>query len=562
MTRSAGKNTLVMMAFILLSRVLGVVRDIVINRIYGLNLATDVYTAAFRIPDILQYLVAGGALATVFVPVFVEQWEKGQQRDAWKVFGTVITLAATLATVLVVLLEIFAYPVARWMNPNIGLPEHGTPTPEDLKNRLWAWQEITRLSRILLPAQLCFFVGGLMMGTLNARNRFWIPAIGPIVYNGLIIVGGLTQISVPRESRDLGAMCWGALIGAVVGNFILPLFDLKRAGAKFWLGYNTAHPAVRKVLELLLPAMLGLSLSQVGWWITGWFTSGSGPLSALRNGYNLTQAPIGIFAQASAIVIFPTISAMAARGEMKEFRREIHYGIRRILFLTVPASLLMAVLADPIVTAIYFKNEFTVDSATGAFTTRNLHMTSAALVCYSLGTFAWSAQAVLARGFFAMQNSKTPLNITKVMILVFAALCFVFRWAGLDFRWLAVALSVAGTLNMLVFFRTLQKFAGGLNLKALAKASAKICLAAGLSSGVAWLFLRFFWHEPTEATQHGAQLHSLGVTLLASAAALAVYVVASLVLRVPELRTIRDMFRRKPAATSEEAETPIQTPLE
>ena len=262
------------------------------------------------------------------------------------------------------------------------------------------------------------------------------------------------------------------------------------------------------------------------------------------------------------MVIFPTISALAAQGNMKEFRKEIHFGIRRILFLTVPASLLMAVLAEPIIAAIYFKGRF-MEDASGNFTTANLLASAAALRMYSLGTFAWSAQAVLARGFYARQNSKTPVIITTGMVFFFGLLCAILPGiTGLGYLALALSLSIAGTINMLIFFRTLQKEAGGLNLKGLLRATLKITVAAVAASGVAALVLRFFWHLPTEATRDQARLQGVLVMLGASICALIVYGLVSLVLRVPELWSVGDMFRRKSSATSEEAEMPIQTPLE
>lgn len=557
MTRSAGKNTLLVMAFVLLSRVLGVVRDMVINQVFGQNHITDIYTAAFRIPDILQYLVAGGALATVFVPVFTEYWKAGKERDAWKIFGTVMSVVACIALGLVVVMEVLAAPLARFMNPGLGLTEqvavgfwdgwrvllHPEGAPPEQQR---AWEQVAALSRILLPAQWCFFVGGLMMGTLNARHRFLVPSLGPIAYNGLIIVGGLTQLFVPENQRSIAAMCWGALVGAVAGNFFLPIWELKRTGGKFWLGFETAHPGVRKVGKLMLPALLGLSLSQLGFWITGSFASGDGTLSALRNAYNLTQAPIGIFAQASAIVIFPTIAAYAAEKNWKEFRREIHHGIRQILFLTMPASLLMAVLAEPIIAAIYFKGKFAED-ASGAFTVANLLASATALRFYSLGTFAWSAQAVLARGFYAMQNSATPVKITTCMVFFFTALCATLPHVpALGNYGLALALSIAGTLNMLIFFYTLQKHVGGLNIRGLVKGAAKITVAALVASATALGFLKLFWHLPTAENHTSVRFHGILVTVLASAAALAIYALACVVLRVPELGKVKDMFRRKP----------------
>jgi putative peptidoglycan lipid II flippase len=545
--KAAGRTTLLVMGFVLLSRVLGVVRDILIGQLFGQNITTDIYTAAFRIPDILQYLVAGGALATVFVPVFTQYWSEGKEKDAWRIFGAVMTLVAIVASLLVIVMELAAGPIARAMNPALGLPSTAAPSHVSFTESVRgffqglfsptlgsaeqqrAWEQVARLSRILLPAQWCFFVGGLMMGTLHARQRFLVPALGPILYNGGIIVAGVLL----HKTLGIAALCWGALFGALCGNFLLPLWELRRTGAAFWIGFDTRHPGVRKVGALMLPALLGLSLSQLGFWITGSYASGEGHLSALRNAYNLTQAPIGIFAQASAIVLFPTIARLAADNDMYAFRRELHYGVRRILFLTVPASLLMATLAQPIIAAIYLK---------GKFTPADVPVAAAALWCYSVGTFAWSAQAVLARGFYALQDSKTPTLITTAMVALFVALCSTLPGIGaLGYRGLALALSLAGTLNMLIFLFLLQRRTGGLDLRGLAIATVRITLAALIGGAVALLYLHLFWPGPT------TRLNGIFTTVVAGTAALAAYGGACLLLKVPELRTIRTMLRKAPS---------------
>ena len=215
---------------------------------------------------------------------------------------------------------------------------------------------------------------------------------------------------------------------------------------------------------------------------------------------------------------------MAAREDWSGFRKEIHFGIRRILFLTVPASLLMAVLAEPIVAAIYLG---------GKFAPKDVSDTASALWCYSLGTFAWSAQAVLARGFYARQNSRTPVIITTAMVFFFTALCWLVPPlfpAQHRFLGLALALSLAGTVNMVLFFAILQKQVGGLALMKLLKATSRIVVAALLSCGVAWLFMKLFWHGPTSRTG------GVVTAILASVAAVATYVAACVVLNVSEIQ--------------------------
>lgn len=516
----AARATGMMIVFVLLSRVLGVLRDIVLARYFGQNTITDIYNAAFRVPDTLYLLVAGGALSSVFVPVFTQYLTERREAEAWKTFGAFITLVAAAAAALVLVMALLAAPVNRLLFP------------------LFSESEVARtatLSRIVLPAQWCFFVGGLMMGVLQARGRFLIPALGPVIYNLAIIAGGVAGGLLYPDNTLVGIslMTWGALLGAVTGNFLLPLWDLNRSGAQWMLGFDFRHPGVVKIGQLLLPALLGLSLSQLGFWITQSFLPAGGQISALKYAYNLTQAPIGIFAQASAIVLFPTISALAARGDWAAFRSEISHGIRRILFLTVPASFLMAVLAEPIIRLLY---------AGPKFGDSEIAQATVALRLYSIGTFAWSAQAVLGRGFFAMQDTKTPLSITKVMIILFTLLCFVLNHL-IGFEGLALAMSLVATINMAVFLALLGRRVDGLDVHGLARSGGRIFAASTLASGAAWGTLGVL-----DPLFPDTKITAVLLLTLAGGIALGVYAAACVLLRVPEIKTVRVMFRRAGAA--------------
>jgi putative peptidoglycan lipid II flippase len=514
-TRAAGKNTLLMMGFVFLSRILGIVRDLVISHLFGQDRVTDIYTAAFRVPDILALLVAGGTMASVFVPIFAEYYredDEGSQKEAWHIFSSVITVVSILAALLVVLMEFLNVPITRHLNPLM-----------DEASVL----QTAHLSAILLPAQWCFFVGGLMMGTLNARHKFLIPAIGPVVYNGGIILGGILL----HRQMGIASMTVGAVSGAFFGNFLLPLIQLAMTGTRFKPSFDLRHPGIRTFGKNMLPALIGLSLSQFIFWITPTFLPNDGSISALRNAYNMTQAPIGIFAQAAAIVLFPTISILAAQRKWEDFRNEVSLGIRRILFLTVPASVLMAVLAQPLF-LLYSSHKFGQ---------HQVDLAAAALWCYSLATFAWSAQAVLARGFYAMQDTRTPLVITTSMVAIFYALCYlcanVFH---LDYRGIAAATSLISTLNMLIFLFVLQKKAGGLNLRGMFSSAWRITLAACLAGGLSYaLSVPILGHVPHN------KLGGLITLLTAGGVGVLTYAILCFLLRVPELNTIQAMFRRK-----------------
>lgn len=510
--RTAGRATLMVIGFVLLSRVLGVLRSMAVAHVFGQNATTDIYNRAFAVPDMLYLLVAGGALSSTFIPVFTEYVEKKREDEAWRTFGLVVTLVAVAAAVLICIAEALAYPLARFAAPEFSDT---------------AVLQMVPLTRVLLPAQWFFFVGGLFMATLQTRNRWLIPSLGPVIYNAGIIVGALLF------GRQYGpiALTIGALIGAAIGNFALPVWDLLRSGARFSFGVDLKHPGVLHFGKLLLPAMLGLGLSQLGFLMTGFFLGEGGEFTALKNGNELTQAPIGIFAQASAMVLFPTLAALAAQQDWVAYRQELHYGIRRIFFLTVPASLLMAALAEPIIALLYQGDKFGIPEINNA---------ALALRMYSLGTFAWSLQAVLGRGFYALHDTKTPLNITKFMIVLMVAQFFLYdRMLHLNFSWLAIAMSLVGTINAIWLFFALSRRVGGLNARGIFSSAWRITLASALSSGAALLLMRLLG----DALGTG-RLAALITLALAGGVTLVLYIGLSWALRIPELSGVRALFRR------------------
>ena len=505
-----------MIAFVLLSRVLGVVREIVLGQLYGQNAISDVYRAAFAVPDLLSQVVAGGALSSVFIPVFAEYWNERREGDAWHMFGAVIAIVGALVAVAVVAMEFAAPGMTRIANPLFSPAACAATVP---------------LTRILLPAQWCFFIGGLMMGTLYVRGRFLVPALGPIIYNAFIIAGGVIGALLFPGERYPVVMAWGALIGAVIGNVFLPFWDMRRIGAIWKLSFDFRHPGVVRVGKLMLPVLLGLSMSQLNMWLTRLFLKEGGNYSALYNAYTLTQAPIGVFAQALAIVLFPTISYLAAEKNWDRFGFEIDRGIRNVLFLTVPTSIIMAVLAEPLVRLIFLGHKFGEPDVLTA---------AAALLFYSMGTFAWSAQAVLARGFYALQDTRTPILVTTPMVGLFVVLCLLLRTTSLGYLGMALATSIVATLTMLILLILLTRRVSGLNPTGLALSAARITVASLASGAAAWLALHAL-AERLPKTRSGA----IPLVILAGGAAVAVYIAVCSLLRTPELRSLYSVFRRR-----------------
>ncbi len=502
---------------VLLSRVLGVVRDMVLAARFGQSETTTVFGRAFAVPDLIALVIAGGALSSVFIPVFAEYWSDKREDEAWRMFGTIMTVVGGIVAALVIGMEAGVAPLTRLLNPRF--------SPD-------AVVDTARLTQILLPAQWCFLIGGLMMGTLYARKRFLIPALAPIFYNLGQIIGGLFFGGGPGDPTErIASMAWGALIGAFAGNIVLPFWELWRVGVRWKPGWDLSHPGVRRVGQLMIPVLLGQSLSQLNMWITGFFLPEDARFSALRNAYNLTQAPIGVFAQAFGIVLLPTISTLAAQKDWPAFREAVSVGVRRVLFLTIPASLLMAALAFPLVRVLYKQ---------GKFDETDVGMAAAALLCYSLSTFAWSALAILARGFYARQDTWTPVLVTTPMVAAFALIGFTYaRMVPSGYLGLALGTSLVGVVTMLLFLFLLQKKVGGLNVRGIAASVGRITLSSVFSGAVAYGLARVL--EPLLGLN---KLGSLVTLLVAGGAGLAVYAGLCALLRVPELRGVRDMFRK------------------
>jgi putative peptidoglycan lipid II flippase len=531
------------MAFVLLARAMGMVRTTVITHIFGQGPTTDVYNRAFAVPDMMQLLLAGGALSTVFIPIFTEYLKKDNKdnkdntegdAEAWKAFGQVLSFVALFGAIFVLIFEASASVLTPLLAPNF-----------DKKT----WSEMTRITQILIPAQWFFFTGGIFIAALQAKNRFQITSLSPIIYNLGIIAGALSQIAVAPEHRSTTAMAWGAVIGAGLGQFLVPLLEVVRLGARWQLGFDSHSPVIRRFIALLLPALLGLGLPQLQYWMMGFYLKGDGELSALKNANELTQAPIGIFAQASAIVLFPLLAKLADQKDWATYRKEIHHGVRRILFLTVPTSLTLAVLAEVIIRILYVNKK--------TFGEHEIEVATQALRIYALSTFAVSAQAVLGRGFFAMQDTKTPLGIIKKMLmltlglytlstLILGHVTIAQHPIGLDlsprhvYLGLAATTVIVLTINMVLFLTKLQPRVGGLNIRGLARATAKITLAAAIAAGVTYLAI-YPLHHLIERGRPWA-IVSL---LLSSSAGICAYIAASYFFGVTEIHSVASMLQRK-----------------
>lgn len=513
MARAAGLTV----ALVLLSRIAGVVREIAISHVFGVETDVSVFRAAFGVPDLIALIIAGGALGSVFVPFFTHYLHGDKENEAWEAFGSIITIVAVIVAVLVIGMEIGVVPLTQLLNPKF--------SPAGV-------QEAASYTRILLPVQWCLMVGSLLMGTLYARKRFLIPGVGPVLYN----VGQIIGCVAFGKLFGLQAVAWGALVGAFCGSVVLPLADMIRGGIAWRPAFNFRHPGVRLMGALMLPAILGQSLSQLNMWLTTRFLPDDNRIAALTNAYTLTQLPIGIFAQAFAIALMPLISTFAAQSDWAGFRGAVSDGLRRVFFLTIPASAILCALAYPVVRLLFVG---------GKFTEADAPMVATALVGYGVATFAWSASTILSRGFHARKDTRTPVIITTPLVAVFCVLAYFYTRNVPDgYLGLTLATSLCGVVAMVLLFVMLHRQTeGGLDLRGIGVSTAKITVASLVAGLAAWLtnnaIERFL-----PAGKPGA---AIALVVIGGGACL-LYAAICYLLRVPELWSIREMFRKPKAA--------------
>jgi putative peptidoglycan lipid II flippase len=444
----------IMMVSLTLSRVLGILRDTIMVGQFGKGAQTDAYVLAFQIPDLIFFLIAGGALSSAFIPVFSEYWHTNRKDEAWRLFGAVTAIMSVALLAIIAIAWVFATPLTMVLAPG------KDPALVPL---------IAEMGRIVLPAQFAFFIGGLMIGTLYARQRFLAPGLGPNVYNIGIILGALVLSQF--FSPGIKGMAWGALGGAFIGSFLIPLIVMRRLGSPFRPSFDLRHEGVRKVFRLMAPVVFGLSLPGVYGLIMRGFGSyyPDGVNTALDLANKLMHAPLGVFGQSFALAVFPALTQFFAQGRMDLYREQCARTLRTTLYVGLPVSALLLVLAHDVVAAVLQYGRF--GAADTAVVARSLQW-------FSLGIAAWCLHPILMRAYFSMHRSVKPIVMGTVATAIFVGLAFVLGWTPLGFYSLPLASSISAIVLALMMLIALRKDAGGLDLAGIAATFGKGLLGA------------------------------------------------------------------------------------
>ncbi len=498
-----------------LSRILGLVREIVVRRYFGVEGRINAFTVAFQVPNLVRALVADAALSSAFVPVFSELLVKGERARAWRVASSLFWLLLLGLGGLTALFIV----VAPWVMAPFGFkgPE------QDL---------VVALSRILFPIVALLGVSGVIVGILNSYEHFSVPALTPVFWNLAIIIG--LVVGVPQAGSE-DAKLYVYAVSIVVGTLIqvlLPVPWLAGRDGRLRVAIDWRDPAVKQVLVLMVPVTLGLGLINFNAVVDSFFAArfidrNIAP-SAIDAAFRIYMLPQGMFSVAVATVLFPSLARLAAGGDLDGFRHTVGVGLRQIGFLLIPASAASAVLAEPIVRLLYQRGEFTA---------RQTPVVAGALAAFALGLTFNGAMLMLNRAFFSLQAPWTPTAIALANLVLNAVLDAAFyRFGTWGIPLSTSVVNIAGAAALLV---ALRRRLGRIEVAETARATALITAASAVLAGVsfaAWVGL-----DGALGRSTGAQIVSLGTGLVVGAAA---YLLACRLLGVRELNALLSLRAR------------------
>ena len=380
------------MGSILLSRVLGVAREMVLAHQVGAGPEMDAYVAAFTIPEVVNHLLAGGFLSITFIPIFQGHINRGDPARAWRVFSNLLTVGSLLMIGFIALTMLLAEPLLGLMGSNINAPGQ---------------LELTaRMTRIILPAQLFIYCGALLMAVQFATKRFFIPALTPLCYNVGIIAGGVLL------SARLGieAFSWGVVAGAFSGSVLFQVPGALRAGMRYRPRVDLRDPDLKRYVLLTLPLMVGLSMQFSSELFFRYFGSflGAGGLASLNYSLRTMWSLVGLFGQALGVASYPFLADLAVKKEFGQMNQLARGVISRAIILIIPFSGVMAVVAPQIITVLFQRGQFDA-AATAA--------TAPVLGLYLVGAFAIASTTLVSRCFYALQNTWLPMVLSTLAAL-------------------------------------------------------------------------------------------------------------------------------------------------
>jgi putative peptidoglycan lipid II flippase len=423
--KKVGLASLVMMASAFLSRLIGLLREMTIAWRAGAGPEVDAYQIAFILPEVLNHVVATGFLSVTFIPLFTRRLIQHGEVEANRVFSIVLCIFGCAALVGVGIAVAFAPQLVAWAAP--GLEDPG------------ALAAAVRMTRIVLPAQIFFFAGGLLMAVQFAREHFFLPALAPLIYNLGIIAGGIML----GPWLGVEGFAWGVLVGAFGGNLMLQWVGARRLGLRFQPAWGWRHPDVRDYLRLTLPLTIGLTMTFSTEFFFRFFGSylPAGSIAVLNFSLRVMLILVGIFGQAVGTASYPFMSRLAEENRLDELNSLMNQTLR-YLALLIPFSVLLMVLSPEVVRILFERGRF------GPAATQ---VTADVLMWFLAGAAAFAAYTVVVRGYFATRNTLFPAVFGSIAVLASLPL-YPAGIALMGVEGVAMAISLSGILQVIVLF--------------------------------------------------------------------------------------------------------------
>ena len=474
-TRSAGIVSIAVMA----SRLLGLVREKVIAYYFAAGVGGDAFYAAFRIPNLMRDLFGEGALSKAFVTTFTSTELEDGEEAAWHLASRVFNATFLLLT-LITVIGIFAAPAIvdlifagkGFQEVPLDLSEHsGFESKRDLT---------VYLTQIMFPYLILVSLAAVTMGLLNSKGRFGLPASASSFFNiGSLLVGVWGYYVAPSfDLHRTTGMAVGVLVGGAL-QFLIQVPLMRRVGFHYQLLLSFREERVRQVMRLIGPAILGVAALQINVLVNSIFASeGQGWLTWINRAFRLMHLPIGVFGVAISTVALPNLAKLVAEGDMEAYRRAFSYALRLMFLLTVPASVGLMVLAEPICRLIF---------EGGQANPLDTQQTAVALFYYAFGLCGFSAVKIATDGFYTFNDTRTPAVVSLCTVGLNITLNYLFIYRlGFDHRSLALSTSCTITLNFLALLFLLRGKAGGLGLSGVWLLLIKLALASAVMGGVCW----------------------------------------------------------------------------
>ena len=494
------------------SRLLGLLRSVAIAHAFGTDPQLSAYWVAFRLPDLVFQVLAGATLSAAFIPTFSRVRMRGGEQAGWALASSVLNLVSIATAVMAAVAFVLAPVIVPLLAPGLG-----AETGRESELRTLA----VHLTRGMLLSPIMFGVSGMLTGILNARQHFLAPALAPLIYNLSIIVGALFL----AQPMGVNGLAVAVVIGSA-GHLLVQLPALRAVGMKWTASIDLGSPGVREVARLVGPRVIGLAAAQLNFVVVVFFASfvSDEAISALTYAFLIAMLPVGVIGMAISTAVFPTMAQQAAAQQMETLRDSVARSLRLILFLAIPASAGMALLATPMVRMLFER---------GAFNARSSDLVAAALVWYAVAVFAHAGIEILSRGFYAIADTRTPVFFAVMALIVNAALAAALV-GPFGLRGLAAATSAAALIEFVLLFIALARRLGSMRGRGIGTSLLRTAAATAVMAEMMGLLLLLAGVAGIDGGGFSAWL----LTILGGVVGLGVFAVTAAWLRSEEVAEV------------------------